>query len=81
MAQRIKGRTSKVFGPRYQKNMFCVKKPASFSKLGPNIGAPWRGSSVAQKIRFASKSNLQFWRGLSRLFHGKRILGRFSVSF
>ena len=47
----IKGRASKVFCQGYQAIVCSVEKTLLTLKLRRNMGAPWRGSSVAQKIQ------------------------------
>ena len=46
-----KGKASKVFCPGQQAIVCSVEKTQLTLKLRPNIGAPWGGSSVDQKIK------------------------------
>ena len=48
---KIKGRASKVFCQGNQAIVCSVEKTLFTLKLRRNMGAPWRGSSVAQKIQ------------------------------
>ena len=48
---KIKGRASKVFCQGYQAIVCSVEKTLLTLKLRRNMGAQWRGSSVAQKIQ------------------------------
>ena len=51
LLSKIKGRASEVFCQGYQAIVCSVEKTLFTLKLRRNMGAPWRGSSVAQKIQ------------------------------